>query len=287
MKTIITACLFSMLLSATALAHEGHDHGNAAFENQGGLSNEFALTEHQIKNLRLATAKAKQYDFYETIAVPIIVSSINGNHSIAQGFILEGSEILKVKPGQAVIARVDAMPDKPLTGKITMIDNMIDPRTRLYSVIARIDTALPKNGQGLRGQMVVRTESFGKGIAVPPTAVQGEFGGFFVFVHHGDHFERRAVVVGGKTNELVAIIEGLTAGEEVVTTGAYQLRFAGGTAIGAAAHGPKDHAGEGPHDHELDHGHEPPHDHGPEHDHGEKRTATLLDWIVSVWNGKG
>lgn len=287
MKTIITACLFTMLLSATAFAHEGHDHGNSAFENQGGLSNEFTLTEHQIKNLQLATAKARQYDFYETISVPIIVNSINGNHSIAQGFILEGSEILKVKPGQAVVARVDAMPNKSLTGKITMIDNMIDPRTRLYSVIARIDTALPKNGQGLRGQMVVRTETFGKGIAVPPAAIQGEFGGFFVFVHHGDHFERRAVVVGGKTNELAAITEGLAIGEQVVTTGAYQLRFASGTPIGMAAHSPEQHAGEEAHDHDLGHGHEPAHDHEPEHDHGVKRTATLLDWIISAWNSKG
>ena len=42
----------------------------------------------------------------------------------------------------------------------------------------------------------------------------------------GESFERRAVIIGKRNGSEVEIINGLTAGEVVVTKGAYQVKMA-------------------------------------------------------------
>ena len=74
-----------------------------------------------------------------------------------------------------------------------------------------------------------------KALGIPITAVQGEFGGYFVFVRHGQHFERREVFVGHKTGNMIEV-DGVREGEEVVTLGSHQLRYAAVKPLAAHEH---------------------------------------------------
>ena len=231
MKKIILMCITAIFIGLLVYAGPGHDHGDGSFENNSGVWNEIELSEHQIKNLRMNTALVKHHNFYETIRVPMILNNVYGSQATAQGFLLEGSDIFKVKTGLRVTVKLDIMPDRILSGRISQIDGMIDPRTRLYSIYAAIQTPVPSNGLGLKGEMIVQTTPRNSALGVPIEALQGEFGGYFVFIKCGNRFERRQVVVGHRMGDIIEIKEGLERGEEVVTTGAYQLRFATGTTI--------------------------------------------------------
>ena len=230
-KKIILICVTTIFIGILLYAGPGHDHGDSAFENNSGAWTEIELSEHQIKNLRMETALVRRHNFYETIKVPMMLNSVHGSRATAQGFLLEGSDILKVKTGLRVTIKLDILPNRTFVGRISYIDNMIDPRTRLYYIYATINTPVPPNGMGLKGEMVVQTTPLNSALGVPIEALQGEFGGYFVFVKCGNHFERRQVVIGHRMGDIVEIKEGLARDEEIVTTGAYQLRFATGTPI--------------------------------------------------------
>ena len=63
--------------------------------------------------------------------------------------------------------------------------------------------------------------------AVPHTAVVEEDGVFYVYVHvSGETFERRAVRLGNRSLDFVAIEQGVHPGERVVSGGIRHLRFA-------------------------------------------------------------
>jgi hypothetical protein len=83
-------------------------------------------------------------------------------------------------------------------------------------------------------------------LAVPDRAVLGDVGNLFVFVRDGNTFERRNVVLGIRSGEMIEITEGVLPGEQVVTQGHYQLQFATAdakkTAAAADEHGPAGHS---------------------------------------------
>lgn len=62
-------------------------------------------------------------------------------------------------------------------------------------------------------------------LSIPSAAVLDHQGGFLVFVRKGEHgFEPRTVTVGYRDEELVEVTHGLSAGEVVATTNAFQLK---------------------------------------------------------------
>lgn len=237
MKNIVLGSFAALSLITSVLAHEGHDHGNSAFDNRQTAAKEFELTETQIHNLQLQTAVVRPFEFYETIKIPMIVDTMHNKHSLAHGFVYEGGEMMKIKKGQAVTFKLDVMPEKEFRGRIVRIEDMIDPQSRLYSVYASTDEDFPQNSQGLKGDMTIRITPVEKALGVPLAALQGEFGGYFVFVKHGQHFERREVVIGHTTGDMVEVA-GVQAGETVVTAGSYQLRYASGNPIEEHIHTP-------------------------------------------------
>ena len=59
---------------------------------------------------------------------------------------------------------------------------------------------------------------------VPREAVLDDGDDRIVFVRRGDAYVRRVVTTGARTDGLLEILSGLEEGEEVVTSGAYQLK---------------------------------------------------------------
>ena len=65
-------------------------------------------------------------------------------------------------------------------------------------------------------------------VAVPRRAILGSLGNLFVFVESSDGvFEKREIVAGIRSGDLVEIIEGVLPEDHVVTVGNYQLQFLG------------------------------------------------------------
>lgn len=70
-----------------------------------------------------------------------------------------------------------------------------------------------------------------RGVVIPRTAIVEEMGSFFVFVQNSPvSFEKRSVQLGATDGKLVKVLDGVKAGERVVTKGGIVLKLSQGAA---------------------------------------------------------
>jgi RND family efflux transporter MFP subunit len=137
------------------------------------------------------------------------------------------SRLAQVKVGQPLEFSTDALPGRTFTGKVMFINPAIDAASRSAKVIAEVpnrDGAL-KGGAFAKGRILVATRS--GLLQVPREALLNwkvEDQTAEVFVAQGDTAEKRVVKTGQANHVTVEVVEGLKAGEQVVTRGGFQLR---------------------------------------------------------------
>jgi membrane fusion protein, multidrug efflux system len=111
------------------------------------------------------------------------------------------------------------------TGKLMMVDNVIDQTTamfRLKATFANADERLWP-GEFVNARLLLETRS--NVIAVPSTAVQRGPQGLFAWVVTADNTAVvRPIQVGPTTGDLTLITSGVNDGDRVVTDGQYKLQ---------------------------------------------------------------
>ena len=127
-------------------------------------------------------------------------------------------ELGGIKLGQLAVARFPAFPGRESRGQIRFIDPVLDPATRTAGV--RIE--LPNPGGLLKPGMFANAElrvDLGHGLAIPKSAVldTGVRQVVYVQISPG-RFESREVRLGPPAGDLVQVVQGLAAGEQVVTS---------------------------------------------------------------------
>lgn len=122
-------------------------------------------------------------------------------------------------------------------GRLIAVGGAIDPATRTLPVVYEFqqpDERL-RIGMAVKGQVLL--EAAKEAVAVPASAILDEGGIPTVFVmKHGEAFERRALRVGARDGDWVEVVDGLQAGERVVSRGAYLVKLAA-TKTGEIGHG--------------------------------------------------
>ncbi len=162
-----------------------------------------------------------------------------------QGFVVRAGvadrEIVQIKHGDTVQIRLDALPDALIPATITEVASAADPSTGLFMIEAAIGSSeLPlKSGLVAKLTIVPSAAHAAERIYVPIAAiVEGEGDRASVFVPNDGRAERRAVQVAFIEGDRVALLNGLRAGEQVITDGALYLED--GEAISIAASGATD-----------------------------------------------
>ena len=134
------------------------------------------------------------------------------------------SQAAKVRTQQRMIARIPGSPDRAFEGYVQSVGDAVDPQSRTVQVRARVANL----GTILKHEMAVevRLVTGGKkgALMVPATALVDDEGVKVVYVKEGNRYERRPVSVGSVTYQWAEILSGIEEGEQVVTSGAYQLR---------------------------------------------------------------
>jgi len=139
-----------------------------------------------------------------------------------------------VAPGEG--ATMPAKPGLIENGRVTFIDNTVDPTTGTIKMKGTFQNGDQGLWPGLFVQVTLSlTDELGV-IVVPATAVQPSASGQFVYVVKADRTaEVRQVSVARQFGEEMIIARGLAAGEEVVTDG--QLRLTPGAQVSIAQRG--------------------------------------------------
>jgi RND family efflux transporter MFP subunit len=122
------------------------------------------------------------------------------------------------------------------TGTVTGVAPDVDSVARSVAVRARITTPVRalRSGEGVYGRITVGVHK--SAVSVPAAALVPEGEGYKVFVVDAANIaHEREVSVGEKTETRVEILSGLTAGERVVTYGAYGVEDSAKIQIGGVA----------------------------------------------------
>ena len=127
------------------------------------------------------------------------------------------SYIARVKTGQPVTAVLDAYPDWQIPAKVRTViptADRLDPR-----ILPDMGVKVTFLGE----ERSVPVEAAGR-VLVSRAALIEEGGTTAVFVHREGRVERRAIRLGQARGNEHEVVAGLSDGEQVVTTGAKQLR---------------------------------------------------------------
>jgi len=129
----------------------------------------------------------------------------------------------QVAVGDEVNATAAAIPGVTITGKLSAIDNRIDPTTRTLKVQA----TLPNEAENIKPGMAINI-AFSVAVtprpAVPSLAIQWDRDGSFVWKADGDTVHRTAVQVVARRSGTVTVAGDLGKGDEVVVEGVLRLR---------------------------------------------------------------
>lgn len=156
------------------------------------------------------------------VPAPYIVADISTMWMMAN--VVESDSPL-FRLGQSVRVKVAAFPNREFEGKITNIGATVDPATRTLLVRSEIRDPRHELRPGMFANYVINVDTPVKGIAMPLAGVVREGDGTMTVwvTTDGHHFTRRIVKVGLQDDGFDQILEGLKAGEQVVTDGAVFL----------------------------------------------------------------
>jgi membrane fusion protein, multidrug efflux system len=126
----------------------------------------------------------------------------------------------KLSRGAEVTVSTTAFPGTALTGKIDVIEPVLDPATRSAKVIARVANPGGKFRPGMSANVTAILSERANALTVPDEAVFVEGNQAFVYVVKPDStVSRTALTLGTRTPGAVEVLQGLSAGARVVRAG--------------------------------------------------------------------
>lgn len=135
-------------------------------------------------------------------------------------FSLPENALAQLKNGQKLRVTVDAFPDDTFGGTVVAIDPVVDSNSRsakLRAQIANPDGRL-KPGQFAKLQLDTGTDS-GDALLVPEQALMQDGDTRFVYTVVDGKAKKTVIKTGARVPGLVQVVEGLKAGDVVITAG--------------------------------------------------------------------
>jgi membrane fusion protein, copper/silver efflux system len=131
------------------------------------------------------------------------------------------ADLASVRVGAHATVTLDAYPGERFSGRLAYLYPYVDEQTRA----TRVRLSLPNRHGRLKPGMYANVEfqtPTRSALAVPSDAVVDSGRAQFVFVSRGEgYFEPRQVRIGRRLNGSIEVLEGLTAGEQVVSGAAF------------------------------------------------------------------
>lgn len=134
-------------------------------------------------------------------------------------------DLERVAVGQAASVSVRAHPDRVFEGPVTWVAAVLDEKTRTMQARIEIDNKDGHLKPGSFATAVIKVVTKADGLSVPPAAIQRQKSESIVFVQATDGvYQRRAVKLGETSPDAVEVVDGLKAGETIVTSGSFILK---------------------------------------------------------------
>jgi len=205
---------------------------------------QWKLTDNQIEKIENSGITQTIIDIVSTTSGIVISKLVNSGDYISQGtslfkiadlstlwvlFDAYESDIQFLNKGEKITFTIQALPGNVYTGNIAFIDPVIDPVTRVAKV--RVETS-NKSGKlkpemFATGSVLSTLNDFRDNIVIPKSAVlwTGKRSVVYVKEPGTDEpiFKLREIGLGPMLGDSYVITDGLTEGEEVVTSGTFSV----------------------------------------------------------------
>jgi len=134
-------------------------------------------------------------------------------------------DIAAVKVGQDATFAALAYPDEKFHGKVILIGNQVESGSRTIEVRIAVDNADGRLKPGMFADVEIVTTILDNVLLIPDSALQTDGEEQIVFVAlDGNKFEKRIVKLGLEQAGRVQILDGVKAGENIVTEGSFILK---------------------------------------------------------------
>jgi membrane fusion protein (multidrug efflux system) len=175
----------------------------------------------------------RQVELGQVVAAGTAIASLVSVTPIHADFWLPQQALAEAKVGQRVRLRTDTFPDATWDGEITTINPEVDVSTRNVRVRATFPNPDGRLRPGMFANVEVISPETRDALVIPATAViYAPYGdSVFVIEEKKDEAGRSSAVarqkfvrLGERRGDFVAVTSGLSAGETVVSSGAFKLR---------------------------------------------------------------
>jgi RND family efflux transporter MFP subunit len=130
-----------------------------------------------------------------------------------------------VKIGQDATFTVLAYPGETFRGKIVRTGNQVEAESRTLEVRIEVNNSDGRLKPGMFADVEIVTTVLQDVIVIPDTALQTDEDKQVVFVGlDGNTFEKRVVKLGMEQQGRAQVLDGLKAGDKVVTEGSFILK---------------------------------------------------------------
>ena len=133
-------------------------------------------------------------------------------------------EMSKLRVGQPASLTVDAIANADFTGRIARVSPVVDPTTGTIKVTVEVRDPSRQLKAGMFGRVNVVHDVHTNTLLVPKGAVIAEDAESVVFVVQDSVAYRKLVKTGYINGANIEVLEGLNAGEKIVTTGQGSLK---------------------------------------------------------------
>jgi membrane fusion protein (multidrug efflux system) len=193
---------------------------------------QLAETEARLANKRIeapfsGTIGIRRVDVGDYLAPGTVIATLQDHSELEIDFTVPGRYTPKLRPGLPVTITVDAYPERIFAAAVTAVDSRVDPNTRNVLVRARlteVEGLLPGMFAVLELDLGDRQQL----ITVPETAMTYALQGNTIYVieptDDGQLTATAKVVRAGHVRDgRVAVLDGLQAGDQVVSVGQNKL----------------------------------------------------------------
>jgi membrane fusion protein (multidrug efflux system) len=206
----------------------------------------YAQKKAMVDNMQAVIDKKEIHAPFDGVAG---IRSVNPGQMVAAGdplvtlqtldhvfvdFSLPQKDLSKVAAGLPVRVTTDAVASREFKGALSAINPSVDPATRSVKLQATLDNKDHALRAGMFGKVEVLLPEKNSVLYIPATSVAYAPYGDSVYVIEKKHDEKtkkdeqvlrqQFIRLGETRGDFVAVAEGLKAGQEVVSTGAFKLR---------------------------------------------------------------
>jgi Cu(I)/Ag(I) efflux system membrane fusion protein len=202
------------------------------------------LSEEQISNIEKLGEVTSTFDIFANTSGIVVDRKVNEGDYISKGAVLfEVADLSKVwgvfdayesdlqwiSINQKVEFTTQSIPGKTFTGKITFIDPVIDPTTRIAGVRVELNNSdrQLKPEMFINGTIYSTLKGSGGQLTIPQSAVLWTGTRSVVYVKIPDAeqptFKMREITLGATMQNTYIVVDGLSEGEEIVTNGTFSV----------------------------------------------------------------